>query len=184
LPATEHDSRPPRLGHPAALQDMLLYRVNRLRAVGGGMVLRYCEGQFGVTRREWVMLALLSSGETIQPSELARRAELTPTATSKAVTAMVQKGLVERHQLPSNRRMAQLRLTDKGAQLYGQILPLVRDINHELMALLDAAEITALDSMLDRMQQQAEQMQRKLASLPRADRRGGGTRRLAQPRNT
>ena len=49
-----------RLSQPLHYSDALLFRINRLRAVGGGLVLRYCEGQFGVTRREWVMIALLA----------------------------------------------------------------------------------------------------------------------------
>ena len=167
-----------RLLEPAALPDMLLYRLNRLRAVGGGMVLRFCEGRFGITRREWVMLALLSSGEPLQPSELALRAELNRSATSKAITGMVDKGLVERRVPPGNRRLAQLRLTEAGMALYRQILPLVDEVNRELMAGLLESEITALDSMLDRMQKQAENMAQRLAQLPRADRRGGGSRRV------
>jgi DNA-binding MarR family transcriptional regulator len=167
-----------RLLEPAGLPDMLLYRLNRLRAVGGGMVLRFCEGRFGVTRREWVMLALLSSGEALQPSELAQRAELDRSATSKAITGMVNKGLVERSVLPGNRRVAQLRLSPEGRSLYEQILPLVDGVNRELMAGLSAREITALDSMLTRMQQQADGMSLRLAQAPRADRRRGGARRL------
>ena len=160
---------------------MLLYRLNRLRAIGGGMVLRYCEGRYGVTRREWVMLALLSSGEAMQPSELALRAELNRSATSKAITAMVQKGLMARQSRPGDRRLAQVRLTDKGRKLYDAILPLVDEINHELMADLGAGEVAALDSMLERMQRQADLMADRLAQLPRADRRRGGTRRVQAP---
>lgn len=167
-----------RLSEPSCLPDMLLYRMNRLRAIGGGMVLRFCEGRFGVTRREWVMLALLSSGEPLMPSELAVRAELNRSATSKAITTMVQKGLVERRVLPGNRRVAQLRLTPAGQDLYEQILPLVAQINRELMGSLSEAEIASLDSMLDRMHEQADRMAHTLAELPRADRRGGGSRRL------
>lgn len=172
--------RPPavRLLEPAGLPDMLLYRLNRLRAVGGGMVLRFCEGRFGVTRREWVMLALLSSGEAMQPSELALRAELDRSATSKAITAMVDKGLVERRVLPGNRRVARLRLTAQGLALYEQILPLVDGVNRELMSGLGVEEITALDSMLARMEQQADGMAQTLSALPRADRRRGGSRRV------
>lgn len=178
MPSAARRSPAVRLLEPAGLPDMLLYRLNRLRAVGGGMVLRFCEGRFGVTRREWVMLALLSSGDALQPSELAQRAELDRSATSKAITGMVNKGLVERSVLPGNRRIAMLRLTEAGQGLYQQILPLVDGVNRELMAGLSEREITALDSMLERMQHQAEGMALRLAQLPRADRRRGGARRL------
>ena len=157
---------------------MLLYRLNRLRAVGGGMVLRYCEGRFGVTRREWVMMALLSSGEVLQSSELAVRAELNRSATSKAVTAMVKKGLVERRVLPGNRRITQLQLSEAGQRLYEEILPLVEEVNRELMAQLAPQEIESLDSMMERMQRQADEMALRLSQMPRANRRRGGSRRV------
>ena len=75
---------------------MFLYRINRLKAKGGGVVLRYCEGKFGITRREWVILAILSKKEVINSSSLASRAELTPPATSKAVSSLLRKGLLKR----------------------------------------------------------------------------------------
>lgn len=180
-PTPSRPSAAPRLLEPAGLQDMLLYRINRLRAIGGGMVLRYCEGQFGVTRREWVMLALLSTDEGLQPSELAVRAELDRSATSKAITAMVRKGLVERQASRGDHRRAQLRLTAKGRTLYVNILPIVTGINRQLMGALSHAEIALLDSMLERIEAQAGVLAQGMPELPRADRRRGGTRRLEDP---
>ncbi|MCY7319651.1 MAG: MarR family transcriptional regulator [Ramlibacter sp.] len=155
---------------------MLLYRINRLRAVGGGMVLRYCEGQFGVTRREWVMLALLSSTGPVSSSELAAHAELDKSATSKAVTALVDKGLMGRTARAGDRRYAQLELTAAGRDLHDRILPVVEGINRELMSALSADEVAQLDDLLSRIQQRADDLWREGPGLPRADRRNGGTR--------
>jgi DNA-binding MarR family transcriptional regulator len=169
---------PSRLARPQGLADMLLYRINRIRAVGGGMVLRYCEGQFGVTRREWVMLALLSASGPISSSELASRAELDKSATSKAVTALLARGLVTRSSRAGDRRFAQLELTPAGQDLYQQILPVVEGINRDLMSTLQPAEVAQLDDMLERVQQRADELWREASDLPRADRRHGGTRAL------
>nr|MBA2673675.1 MarR family transcriptional regulator [Ramlibacter sp.] len=65
-----------RLAEPAALDDLLLYRISRLRAVAGGMVVRLCEGRFGITWREWRVLALLAQEEGLLSSQLAERAQL------------------------------------------------------------------------------------------------------------
>ena len=51
---------PARLASPGSLDDLLLYRINRLLSVAGSMVIRLCEGRFGITRREWRVLALLA----------------------------------------------------------------------------------------------------------------------------
>lgn len=165
-----------RLARPQGLPDMLLYRINRIRAVGGGMVLRYCEGQFGVTRREWVMLALLSASGPVSSSELASRAELDKSATSKAVTTLLRKGLVARHSRTGDRRFAELELTPAGHALYRQIVPVVEGLNRELMATLAPHEVAKLDELLERVQLRADELRRAAPDLPRADRRHGGTR--------
>lgn len=173
----DRPARPSRLAQPEGYGDLLLFRINRLRAVGGGLVLRYCEGQFGITRREWVMLALLGNGGPVSSSELAARAELDKSATSKAVTALLHKGLVERHTRTGDRRVAQLVLTAQGAELVRRILPVVKRINRAVMAGLSADEVVLLDSMLDRMQHSADRLLAEEAGgLPPVDRRHGGTR--------
>ena len=40
-----------RLTHPVAANDLLMYRLNRLLAVAGSLVVRLCEGGYGITRR-------------------------------------------------------------------------------------------------------------------------------------
>jgi DNA-binding MarR family transcriptional regulator len=172
-------AEPARLSHPRGLPDMLLYRINQLRAVGGGMVLRYCEGQFGVTRREWVVLALLAAGGPAGPSELAVRAGLPKPAMSKALVALQRKGLISRAARRGDRRYAQLALTAAGEELHGRILPVVDGINRQLMAPLTEGEIAVLDGLLARMQERASEMARTMHALPPADRRHGGTARGA-----
>lgn len=168
---------PTRLRQPRVLADMLLYRINHLRAVGGGMVLRYCEGKFGVTRREWVLLALLAATGPIHSSELAARARLPKSATSKAVVALDRKGLITRSARRGDRRYAQLALTPAGEALYARILPVVDGINRQLLEPLSDREVAVLDGLLARMQQRANEMAQALPELPAADRRHGGTAR-------
>ena len=152
---------------------MLLYRLNRIRAVGGGVVLRLCEGQFGVTRREWVLLALLSGGP-VSSTGLAARADLDKPSTSKAVVTLVQKGLVARLPCESDRRYAELALTPKGQALFDRMMPVMKGINARLLSALSAQEAALLDALLDRLQASASELLDASAPLPSADRRRGG----------
>ena len=43
----------------ASVDDMLLYRLSHLTGAAGAMVVRLCEGGYGITRREWGVLAHL-----------------------------------------------------------------------------------------------------------------------------
>jgi DNA-binding MarR family transcriptional regulator len=163
----------PRLGHPAALDDLLLYRLSRLLATAGGMVIRLCEGRYGITRREWRVLALLAQDEGLLSSQLAERAQLDRARTSKAITSLVAKNLLRRDTRPSDRRQAALALTDEGRALYAALYPQVQKINRELLAALAAADVSRMDAMLDRLQCKADVMVGQ-AELPKADRRRGG----------
>lgn len=163
-----------KLSRPRGIQDMFLYRINQLRAKGGGVVLRYCEGEFGITRREWVILAILSTEEVINSSALASLAELTPPATSKAVSSLLTKGLLERNVDPQNRRVARINISKSGKDVYEQILPIVISINKYILETISKDEIKLLDSMLERMQKQANKLD--MREFPLANRRKGSLR--------
>jgi DNA-binding MarR family transcriptional regulator len=168
----------PALRDPAGLDDLLLYRLSRLLAVGGSMVIRLCEGRFGITRREWRVIARLAQVQELLSSELAASIQLDRARTSRAVTSLVVKKLVRRQAGTADRRHARLALTDKGRTLYQALFPLVCDINRGLLAPLSAQEARALEAMLVRLQSRADAMV-DAAELPKADRRRGGRTHLA-----
>lgn len=152
------------------LDDLLLYRTSRLLSVAGGMVIRLCEGRFGITRREWRLVATLAGRGALGSSQLAEHAQLDRARTSKAVSSLVKKGMVSREQPAGDRRHVLLRLTEPGEALYAQLYPLVCAINAELLGALDAQEVALLDGMLQRLHARGEAMV-AAADLPKADRR-------------
>jgi DNA-binding MarR family transcriptional regulator len=164
-----------RLVRPAKLEDLLLFRLSRLLAIGGAPVIRLCEGRYGITRREWRVLALLAREDNLLSSELAHRAQLDRARTSKAITSLVAKQLVRRETRPGDRRQAWLALTADGRALFKALFPQVLGIHHDLLKVLQADEMAQLDDMLDRMQARADVLAEQ-AALPKADRRRGGAR--------
>jgi DNA-binding MarR family transcriptional regulator len=157
------------------LDDLLLYRLSRLVGVAGGMVIRLCEGRFGITRREWRLIAVLASRGELGSSQLAEHAQLDRARTSKAVGSLVQKQLVSRVARAGDRRQVLLGLTEAGQALYEELFPLVTQINAELMGALGKQDAAHLDEFLHRLQARADRMVQE-AVLPKADRgrRGAG----------
>jgi len=147
-----------RLTQPKSLDDMLLYVLWQLQAAARRPVVRLCEAQFGITRREWRMLAQLGQGEGMASSALAERAALDRAQTSRAVSALVQKGLVARTPRPGNRREVLLHLTERGRALYAALLPRVAAINQELLSVLSETEVATLDALVQRLRAQADRM--------------------------
>ena len=160
------------LRDPAGLDDLLLYKLARLLAVGGSMVIRLCEGRFGITRREWRVIARLAQEQELLSSELAERIQLDRARTSRAVSSLVAKRLVRRQTGTADRRQARLALTEKGHGLHRELFPLVAEINRGLLASLSATQVRQLDAMLCDLQQRADAMVQE-AALPKADRRRG-----------
>ncbi|RYZ13357.1 MAG: MarR family transcriptional regulator [Comamonadaceae bacterium] len=150
-------------------EGLLLYRISRVLAVAGGMVTRLCEGRFGITRREWRLIAVLAGHGALASSELAIHAQLDRARTSRAIGSLVAKGLLSRTQAPGDRRLVALRLTEAGIALHAELLPLASAINTELLGALDPTAAAALDQALDRLQAQADRMS-AAAVLPKAAR--------------
>lgn len=168
--------RAPLLTHPRTIDDLFLYRISRLLVTGGAQVIRLCEGTFGITRREWRILALLAQGDGLLSSELAGRAQLDRARTSRAVTALAAKQLVSRNPRPGDRRSVMLSLTPAGRALFDALFPQVAAINRSLLGALDDAELERLDTALATLQARADTLVQAQARLggARGDGRGGG----------
>lgn len=159
---------------PPSLDGLLLYRLSRLLSVAGSMVIRLCEGRFGITRREWRLVAVLASRGELSSSELADHSQLDRARTSKAVGSLVGKQLVSRVVRTGDRRQVRLGLTERGQALYEELSPLVTQINAELMGALGGEDAARFDESLHRLQARAERMVEE-AVLPKADRGRRGT---------
>ncbi len=162
-----------RLTDPEAPDDLLLYRLGRLAATAGTMVVRLCEGRYGITRREWRALAWLGQQDGVLSSQLADRIQLDRARTSRAITSLVAKGLLHRSPGAADRREIRLTLTVAGQALYEELMPQVRAINRALLAPLPPAQVQDLDEALARLQAHAERLQAQ-SDYPKADRRRGG----------
>ena len=163
------------MADPQALGDLLLYRLSRLAGAAGVPAVRLCEGRYGITRREWRMLALLAEGGAMHPSTLATQAQLDRARTSRALSALVAKGWVRRTVQASDQRYAHVELTDRGRRLHTQLFPEIAALNRELLSVLSPETIGALQAMLDRLQIQADHLAATCA-LPKAGRQRGRTR--------
>ena len=160
----------------ASVDDMLLYRLSHLTGAAGAMVVRLCEGGYGITRREWGVLAQLhGQPEGLLPSVLAERMQRDRARTSRALSALLAKGLVERVVLAHDRRSARVSLTPAGQAIYDELMPQVQAINARILQVLDAGQKEALDQALVLLRRQAQQLLAEMGpELPKADRRRGG----------
>lgn len=154
-----------------------MYRLGRLTSVAGAMVVRLCEGGYGITRREWAVLAQLYESGSLPPSVLAVRMQRDRARTSRTLTALIEKKLVIRTIPANDRRSAIVDLTSNGRQVYEALMPQVQAINSQILSVLQPDEAAKFDEVLARLELKAKHLlAERSSSLPKANRRQGQRR--------
>jgi len=164
---------------PQGLDDLLMYRLARVVRASAGMVTRLVEGDFGITRREWGMVASLYPLQDIISSALADRLQLDRVRTSRTLQGLVKKGLANCRRDEADGRVVHVSLTESGRRLYEQLFPRVAELNTELLAAIDPAQVDVLAACLQRLEAQGRAMSAMGRVTDKADRRTGGGRRRA-----
>lgn len=165
---------------PRTVDDLLNYRLSCLLASSGAMVTRLCEGRYGITRREWRLIALLAAHGAMSPSELAARAHLERARTSRHITELAARRLIQRLPVPEDGRRAQVDLTEDGRRLYEELFPQSVHFNEEVLAALTPREREVFDRALAKLTEAAERIAAAKPVAEKADRRHGGARRLRE----
>ncbi len=163
---------------PESVHDLLNFRLARLHASSGALVIRLCEGRYGITRREWRLIAILAVQGALSPSALAEQAHIDRARTSRVITMLCGKKLALRSPVPGDHRRARITLTDEGRRLYRELFPLSAALSARLLGSLTRAQRRELDQILATLTEAAENMARDYPLDAKADRRHGGSRRV------
>ncbi|MDO9131628.1 MAG: MarR family transcriptional regulator [Hydrogenophaga sp.] len=161
---------------PHAASELFLYRLSRLQAVAVAPVGRLCQARYGISRREWRLIVMLARHVPMLSSELADLAQLDRARTSRIITALVEKKLIARVVIPSDRRQARVSLTERGRALYDEFLPVVIELNRQLLLALEPHEVEQLDALVLRLADRARANLQAL-DLPKMDRSQAASRR-------
>lgn len=153
-----------------APRELVLFRLNRLAAKSGQPLIRYCEGRYGISRREWRLIVILSLQGACSSSELAERAQLAPGPTSKAISQLVAKAIVTRSPVPNDRRHVVIALTARGREIFDALYPTVQELNERLLSVLSPQERQALEDLIGKLEQRVASWMADV-ELPKADRR-------------
>jgi len=171
------DNGTPQLRAPRTILDMVNYQMHLIESRSASNVTRMCEGEFGITRREWRFIAMLAAGGEVAPSELSLRSGLDRSRTSKALMELLAKGLIERRSQAGDRRRATVSLTAEGRSLYELIFPRVVEVNTALLEVLDDTDVAALARILTLLRRRAIEIVNSDLVSASADRRHGGSKR-------
>ena len=100
-------------------------------------------------------MAVLGSHQALSAGEIVARSSMDKVAVSRAIKRLRQAGLLKRDIDGDDRRRAVLRLTDRGAEVFGHLVPLVLELEERLLQGLSAEERATLLSLMERVRANA-----------------------------
>lgn len=133
------------------LEDFLPYRLSVLSNRISGALARHYETRFGIGIPEWRVVAILGRQADLTANEVVERSAMDKVTVSRAVAALLKKGLIERRRDAGDRRKSRLRLSGQGAHVYAEIVPLALGFERELLAGLSAEERAVLSRVITRL---------------------------------
>ncbi len=103
---------------------------------------------------QYITLKKLAAGTT-SATDLARAAELNPGAMTRLIDKLIERGLVERHADPGDRRVVRIRLSDQGEVIWREIDQCGGRVRERAMSGMDETErlafIRALEQVRDNL---------------------------------
>ena len=133
------------------LEEMLTYQVSMLYSRLALATSRQLARGFDLALREWRVLALLAKAESISASDLVSRSPMDKASVSRAVTNLVNRGLVSTRPDPQDARVRNLALTRAGWRMYERIAPLSVERQQALLSALTSTEQKTLFRVLDKL---------------------------------
>jgi DNA-binding MarR family transcriptional regulator len=136
------------------------FRLNRLAAeVSAALASEYQE-RYGLDIPEWRVLATLGfRNDACSAQYIADCTRTHKSTISRAVTALMERQLVERVENEDDRREFRLRMTKKGDALYEQLIPRLLRKEQEILSCLSAREQKELAAMLGKIEQSLDLVQ-------------------------
>lgn len=133
---------------PLSLERFLPYRLSVLSNLVSGRIAAHYSRRFDLGIPEWRVLAVLAQAPGLSAAEVAERTAMDKVAVSRAVAALERAGRLVRNADARDRRRSRLRLSADGAEVYRQVVPVARRLEHDLLEALAPKDRAALDRIL------------------------------------
>ncbi|PKF50149.1 MarR family winged helix-turn-helix transcriptional regulator [Enterovibrio nigricans] len=135
-----------------SLDNFLPYKlVQTAELVADSLASRY-EGEFGISRPEWRVIASLGARDGVISRDLAKETRLDKVKVSRILSRLEAKRLVERAVHEDDQRAAIVRLSESGNALYAQVVPKVLEWERAMLDGLSNEQYQTLYQALDALQ--------------------------------
>ena len=129
------------------------FRLNRLAAEVSSALSSEYQERYGLDIPEWRVLATLGfRNDACSAQYIAHCTRTHKSTISRAVTALMERQLIERVENEDDRREFALRLTRKGTALYEELIPRLLRREQEILSCLSAPERKKLALLLGKIE--------------------------------
>jgi DNA-binding MarR family transcriptional regulator len=166
MTATQSERDSVALGEDAAAKKRLdlfhfmPFRLNRLSAEVSSALSAEYQARYGLDIPSWRVLATLGfRREACSAQYIADCTRTHKSTISRAVTALMERQIVERVENADDRREFRLQLTRKGNALYEELIPRLLRREQAIFSCLSAQERRQLGKLLDKIEHSLELVQ-------------------------
>ena len=136
------------------------FRLNRLAAEVSSALAAEYQTRYGLDIPEWRVLATLGfRNDPCSAQYIAQCTRTHKSTISRAVTALMQRQIIERVENADDRREFRLRLTRKGKTLYEELIPRLLRKEHDILSCLSAQERKEFGRLLGKIEKSLELIQ-------------------------
>jgi DNA-binding MarR family transcriptional regulator len=146
------------MAQPVPFERRFGYRFNRIANALAQQALLHARREFGLNLAEYRIISILSLADAFSIREIAEHAQLDKAHATRALTDLMDRGLVTRVIDPQDRRLRVVRLTAAGQAVANASMPFTLERQTRLEECLTAGDLRVFDKALSLMTVEAEQM--------------------------
>lgn len=102
----------------------------------------------GLSRAQWSVLAILSNHEGLSQSQISHELEIEKSTAGRLIDQVEKSGWIERRQIPGDRRLWSIHLTDRARQLLVEVERVILNSRDEMLRGLSADQQQYLTDIL------------------------------------
>jgi len=140
------------------LEAYLPYRLSVASNRASRWVARSYEAKFGLSIWQWRVIAVLGGTDRLTAQDLTTSTAMDKVNVSRAVRALIERGLVARKKHQSDGRSALLELTPAGRSVYDEVAPIALRHEADLLDGFSEVEIGQLTDLLMRLESRANNL--------------------------
>ena len=139
------------------IERVALFQIDRTSKIAKQYSQRFFdEAGMGITVDQWVLLKIIEEHGEMSQRELAEQAKRDPASITRTVDLLQKKGLVNRDEIPNNRRQYQIVLTSEGQSFVQKHMNMVMSQREQSLKGFSTEEIQSLIEYLHRIQKNME----------------------------